>query len=68
MLEIVCENCGTHYFVKGYTTADSWTEPGEVVTDLELTDDTEDLCDCLKGGESFWVVDEEHAVFDDDVI
>lgn len=65
MLEIVCDNCGAHFVVKGYTTPDSWTEPGDVVTDLELNDDTEELCGCLMKGESFWVVNEE---FDDDVI
>ncbi len=68
MLEVTCDKCGKVFFVKGHTTADSWTEPGEVVTDLKLLDETETLCDCLMNGESFCVTDEEHEICDDDVI
>lgn len=67
-LEIVCDNCGKRFIVEGYTTSDSFTDPGEVITDLELVDDTDELCHCLQSGESFWVTDEAHERFDDDVI
>ncbi len=67
-LEICCDNCGQRFIVVGYTTADSFTEPGEVVTDLELLDDDEQLCECLEQGGQFWVVNEDHETFPDDVI
>ena len=67
-LEITCDNCGAQVWVKGYTTLDSWTDPDEAVTDLELVDDMDELCACLEEGESFWVSDEEHETFPDDVI
>ena len=65
MLEVECEKCKRRFFVKGWTTPDSWSEPGEVVTELECEDE---LCECLQSGEGFTVVDESHATFDDDVI
>ena len=68
MLEIVCGECGRHFHVEGYPTLDGETEPGEVVTDLELCDDSEELCECLLSGEAFVVVDEEYDTFPDDVI
>jgi len=68
MLEISCENCGRKFWVEGYTTADSWAEPGEVITDLKLMDETDELCSCLQKGEPFWVVNEEHEMFPDDVM
>lgn len=67
-LLVTCDNCGSSFWVEGFTTPDSWTEPGEVVTDLVLLDDTEKLCDCLNDGESFGVEDEEHETFPDDVM
>lgn len=67
-LEIACEKCGEHFLVTGYTTPDSRTEPGEVITDLELLDETDELCGCLLEGESFWVVNEDHETFPDDVM
>ncbi len=65
MLEIECESCKKRFFVKGHTTPDTWTEPGEVVTDLECYDE---LCQCLQDGESYVVVGEDRETFDDDVI
>lgn len=65
MLYIECDKCKKRFWVEGYTTPDSWTEPGEVVTDLE-TD--EDLCECLNDGETFNVIEESLETFDDDVI
>lgn len=64
-LEIECEKCKQRFWVKGHTTPDSYFDPGEVVTELECDDE---LCECLKEGESFTVVDESTEVFDDDVI
>lgn len=65
MLEVECETCKQRFWVKGYTTADSHMEPGEVVTELECNDP---LCEHLEAGGSFAVVNEEHATFYDDVI
>lgn len=65
MLLIECDTCEREFLVKGHTTPDSWTDPGEVVTDLEC--DTE-LCSCLMEGSSFTVVEETHDTFDDDVL
>lgn len=68
MLQIACEECGRRFWVDGYTTPDSFTEPGEVVTDLEPVDEDDALCLCLQDGSEFSVVAEEHPTFDDDVI
>ena len=68
MLEITCDNCAKKLWVKGYTTPDGWSEPGEVVTDLELVDEEDELCTCLQEGEGFWVSDESYESFPDDVI
>lgn len=65
MLYIECEKCKKRFWVKGYTTPDSWSEPGEVVTDLESDDD---LCECLNDGEAFSVIEESLETFDDDVL
>jgi hypothetical protein len=65
MLEVECEKCKRHFSVEGHTTADSYTEPGEVVTELACDDE---LCQCLQDGGEFTVVDESHRTFDDDVI
>lgn len=65
MLQVQCEKCQKQFWVKGYTTPDGWTDPGEVVTELECQDE---LCQCLQDGEAFSVVDEEYETFDDDVI
>lgn len=65
MLEVECDKCKQRFWVKGHTTADSYTDPGEVVTELESNDP---LCSHLDDGDSFTVVDEYHATFDDDVI
>jgi hypothetical protein len=66
MLQVECDQCKRRFWVKGHTTPDSWDEPGEVVTELEVSD--EPLCACLMEGGSFAVVDESHPSFDDDVI
>jgi len=68
MLTIQCDKCKQTFNVDGYTTPDTWDEPGEVITELELIDETESLCDCLIDGETFTVLDESHETFDDDVI
>lgn len=65
MLNVKCETCGQTFWVQGYITQDSYFEPGEVVTELECVDV---LCDCLKSGEQYEVVDESVEYFDDDVI
>lgn len=65
MLQVECEKCMNRFWVKGYTTPDGMTDPGEVVTELESHDE---LCQCLNDGGAFAVVDEEHESFDDDVI
>ena len=67
MLVIECGECHKQFVVKGYTTPDSFSEPGEVVTELETCDD-EELCDCLKNGIEFNILDEDYEQFDDDVI
>lgn len=65
MLQIQCDKCQKQFLVKGHTTPDGWTDPGEVVTELECQDE---LCQCLQDGEAFSVVDEEYESFNDDVI
>lgn len=67
-LEIVCDKCGKHFWVDGWTTPDSFEEPGEVVSELKPLDEEIELCECLNDGESFAVIDEEDPAFDDDVI
>ena len=64
-LEIQCNKCQQTFHVKGYTTPDSYYEPGEVVTDLESDDP---LCECLNDGCEFTVLSEDAEYFDDDVI
>jgi hypothetical protein len=65
MLQVQCDKCQKQFWVKGYTTSDSFSDPAEVVTELECQDE---LCQCLQDGEAFSVVDEEYESFDDDVI
>lgn len=64
MLQVECEKCKQRFWVKGYTTPDTWEEPGEVCTDLESDDD---LCEHLDNGEAFTVVDDSHREFPDDM-
>lgn len=64
MLLIKCLTCEKEFWVKGYTTPNSWMESGEVVTDLECDDP---LCNCLNDGDDFEVLDEEYETFPDDV-
>lgn len=63
MLHIECENCGKRFWVEGYTTPDSWMEPGETVTELESD---EELCECINEGGDWILLDEEHQTFGDD--
>jgi hypothetical protein len=65
MLQVQCDKCQKQFWVKGYTTSDYFTDTAEVVTELECQDE---ICQCLKDGEAFSVVDEEYESFDDDVI
>ena len=65
MLQIVCDACKCSFWVKGYTTPDTFDEPGEVVTELESD---AKLCDCLENGGTFTIVNEEQQTFLDDVI
>lgn len=65
MLKIECEICKKRFWVDGYITPDTWYEPGETVTNLEGVDD--EICDCLKDGCDFSIIDESYHIFDDDV-
>lgn len=65
MLQVQCVECQKQFWVKGHTTPDSFTDPGETVTELECNDE---LCKCLQDGGEFEVVDEEHETFDDDCL
>lgn len=64
-LEIQCNNCQRKFHVEGYTTPDSFYEPGEVVTELESM---EPLCECLNDCGEYMVLSEDIQCFDDDVI
>jgi hypothetical protein len=65
MLTIRCHGCGAVFDVEGYTTPDTWFEPGEVVTELRCHTA---LCICLRNGENYEVLSESHQTFDDDVL
>ena len=65
MLEIQCVKCGEKFNVVGYITPDTYSEPGEVVTELECDDP---LCECLNDGGEFEVLSEGDTYLDDDVI
>lgn len=66
MILIECRICKEQFWVRGYTTGDSWDEPGEIVTELIPSDDSMPLCDCLNDGGEWELLDEEIPQHDDD--
>lgn len=66
MLLLKCNVCKHRVWVKGYTTADSLYEPGEVIVDEESI--PEESCVHILVDANYTIVDEEYETFDDDVI
>jgi len=57
-LKVRCCKCKGSLWVRGYSTPDTFHEPGEVVTELAPLNGA-DLCQCLMDGEEYEIVDED---------
>ena len=64
MLQIECDTCKEKFWVKGYSTFDTFTEPGELVIDDK--EDFSECCQHIKDGAAYEVVDSSHDdIYDD---